>query len=116
MGRRREAREPGVGLAPRRLLVLRCRRLLVEAVALRGAYESRGSHLHAEWRENRIARLGEALGERAAAELAVGVLKVDAVDHGLLRHRKLRAELGEVRLENRRGGDQLEGRARGLRG
>ena len=38
------------------------------------------SHLDAEGREHRVARVGEAVAEGTAAVLAVGVLELHAVD------------------------------------
>ena len=73
--------------------------------------------LHAERREHRVARVGEAVAEAAAAGLAVGVLELDAVDRSpRLSTGNSVARLDEPCLERRRGGHDLEGRARRLRG
>ena len=54
--------------------------------------------------------------KRPAAELAVGVLELDAVDDRRALHRELGARVHDARLERRRGGHDLEGRARRLGG
>ena len=56
---------------------------LVEAEALGGGDEPLGAELDAERGEDRVARLREGVDQRASARLAVGVLEVDAFEHGL---------------------------------
>ena len=73
-----------------------------------------GADLDAERREHRVARVGEALGEGAAARLAVGVLEVYAVDHGRGLDREPVAELDLFVLQRGRGGHDLERGARRL--
>ncbi len=58
--------------------------------------------------------MGEALDQAAAAGLVVGVGDLAAVDDRAGLDRELLAELGVAVVEGRRGGDHLEGRARGL--
>ena len=86
----------------------------VPAVAHGRAHDPLGADLHAERREHRVARVGEAVLERPAARLAVGVLQLDAVDHGRRLDRERAARPDRARLEGGCGGHDLEGRPRGL--
>ena len=83
----------------------------VEAVALGGGDEPLGSELRAEGGEHRVARLGEGDDERTSAVLAVGVLEVDAFEHGLLLDGIGLLWVGDPRLERARRRDHLERRS-----
>ena len=73
------------------------------------------AELGAERREDRVARVGEALGEGAAARLVVGVGDL-AADLGVRRlDRELVVEADDPGVERPGRGDDLEGRTRGLR-
>src|SRR5439155_144192 len=100
-GAQRQLRADRLGGGNRARQRARDRGLLVEAITLGGAHEPARADLHAEWREHGVARLGEALRERASAELAVGVLEIDAVDHGLLLDRPTGVPAGNPRANTR---------------
>ncbi len=87
---------------------------VVEAERLRGLDEPVRPELGAHRAEGRVARVGEDLFERAAAELAVGVLELDALQQGRADHGVGVARLDDAVLQSARQRDDLEGRARRL--
>ena len=77
-------------------------------------HEALGAERDPERGEDGVAGLREGDDERAAAVLAVGVLEVDAFQHGLGLHRIALLRVGDPGLQRARRGDHLERRPRGL--
>ena len=88
----------------------------VEAEALGGFDQFVVADLRAERSEDGVAGLGEGLAEGAAAVLAVGVVDEAAADVDPVGDFEFVVERDDVVLQGGGGGDDLEGRARGLGG